>query len=192
MSTFDLDELQGDNAYSPPPQTPASNATVHSRLFAALPSTKPVPAPPHGYFSSARPMNLQDRVNMAGAPAENPPRSDRSSTIVPPSPKTPEPKSALPALVPLPSGTSFLQAQRLDAPASIRLIDSVFSIGVFEYTDLPLFTCASSRSHPQRASYLKLAIWSMTQRLTLILSTVFLQTSLTSPTENLLLVQLPR
>ena len=41
-----------------------------------------------------------------------------------------------------------------------------------------------SRSHPPRASYLKLVIWSMTQRLTLMLSTVFLQTSPTSPTVN--------
>ena len=147
MSTFDLDDLleQGDNANSPPPQTPASNATDDSRPSATLPPTKPAPSP-QGYFSSARPMNLQNKVNMAGASAENPPRSDGTSTNVPPSPKTPEPKSALPALVPLPSGTAFLQAQRLDAPASTvsesttRLIDSIYSTDVFEYTDLPLLT----------------------------------------------------
>ena len=83
---------------------------------------------------------------MAGASAENPPQSERPSTNEPPFQQTPEPKSALPALVPLPSGTSFLQAQRLDAPASTvsesttRLIDSVFSTDIFEYTDLPLLT----------------------------------------------------
>ena len=48
-----------------------------------------------------------------------------------------------------------------------------------------------NRSHPPRASYLRLATWSMTQRLTLMLSTVFLQTSPTSPTVNLFLVPLP-
>ena len=140
MSTFDLDDLleQGDNANSPPPQTPASNATDDSRPSATLPPTKPAPSP-QGYFSSARPMNLHNKVNMAGASAETPPRSDGTSTNVPPFPKTPEPKSALPALVPLLSGTAFLQAQRLDAPASTvsesttRLIDSIHSTDVFEY-----------------------------------------------------------
>ena len=133
MSSFDLDDLQGDgdNSNSPPPQTPASNATAPS---ATMPPTKPQPSPLWDEFSSARPMNLNDRVNMAGAQAGHNNQGERSSPDVPPSTKNP-PKSSddsdLAALVPLPSGTSFLQAQRLEAPTNtvsettMRLIESI-------------------------------------------------------------------
>ena len=148
MSSFDLDDLQGDgdNPNSPPPQTPASNETAQS---ATMPPTKPQPSPLWDEFSSARPMNLNHRVNMAGASAEQSKQGERSSPNVPPSTKNPTrspDETGLAALVPLPSGTSFLQAQRLEAPTStvsettMRLIESIYSTDVFEYTDTNLLT----------------------------------------------------
>ena len=148
MSSFDLDDLQGDgdNSNSPPPQTPASNETAQS---ATMPPTKPQPSPLWDEFSSARPMNLNHRVNMAGASAERNKQGERSSPDVPPStknPARPPDGPGLAALVPLPSGTSFLQAQRLEASTStvsettMRLIESIYSTDVFEYTDTNLLT----------------------------------------------------
>ena len=66
--------------------------------------------------------------------------------LLPLSPNQQTTPSALPALVSLPSGVSFTQAQRLEAPVtttsefSTRLIDSLCSTDVYELTDLPLLT----------------------------------------------------
>ena len=122
MSSFDLDSLQ-DGITSPPPQTPAT--TVHSSTM--MPPTQPVPAPLQDNFSTARPLNLLHKVNNAGAAGiqEATVITNPSATDQPPN------NSTLPALVSVPSGVSFIQAQRLEAPAttvsefSTRLIDSL-------------------------------------------------------------------
>ena len=137
MSSYDLDSIQ-DGITSPPPQTPA--ITVHPSTM--MPPTQPLSAPLQGNFSTARPLNLLHKVNNAGA------AGIQEATVItnPSANNQPTNNSLLPALVPLPSGTTFLQAQRLDAPASTvsesttRLIDSIYSTDVFEYTDLPLLT----------------------------------------------------
>jgi hypothetical protein len=137
MSSYDLDSIQ-DGITSPPPQTPA--ITVHPSTM--MPPTQPLSAPLQGNFSTARPLNLLHKVNNAGA------AGIQEATVItnPSANNQPTNNSLLPALVPLPSGVSFIQAQRLEAPAttvsefSTRLIDSLFSTDVYEFTDLPLLT----------------------------------------------------
>ena len=133
MSSYDLDSIQ-DGITSPPPQTPA--ITVHPSTM--MPPTQPLSAPLH----TARPLNLLHKVNNVGAAGIHEATVDTNPSAINQPPNIP----LLPSLVSLPSGVSFIQAQRLEAPAttvsefSTRLIDSLYSTDVYEFTDLPLLT----------------------------------------------------